>query len=79
MQGAFSDRLDGESLGDFAGALLHIVVGLAMLILAAIGLAIEVADLARWPAVVCRLIAIYDSRSTSHFDHYSISVCRIGM
>jgi cytochrome b561 len=42
MQGAFSDRLDGESVGDFAGALLHVVVGLAVLILAAIRLAIRV-------------------------------------
>jgi cytochrome b561 len=41
MQHAFSDRLDGEHIDDFGGAVLHIAVGLTVLILAAIRLAIR--------------------------------------
>lgn len=41
MQRAFSERLDGESLDGFSGALLHMVVGLTVLVLAVIRLAIR--------------------------------------
>jgi cytochrome b561 len=41
MQHAFSDRLDGEQIEEFAGAMLHIVVGVTILILAALRLTIR--------------------------------------
>jgi cytochrome b561 len=41
MQHAFADRLDGEWLDDFGGALLHIVAGVSILVLAALRLVIR--------------------------------------
>ena len=41
MQHAFADRLDGEPTDEMAGALLHIVVGITVLTLAALRLAIR--------------------------------------
>lgn len=41
MQHAFSDRLDGGGLAGISGALIHIVVGLAILVLATIRLVIR--------------------------------------
>jgi cytochrome b561 len=41
MQHAFSDRLDGEQIEEFGGAVLHIVIGLTVLVLAAIRLAVR--------------------------------------
>lgn len=41
MQHAFFDRLGGKEIGDFAGAALHIAVGMTILILAAIRLTIR--------------------------------------
>jgi cytochrome b561 len=41
MQHAFSDRLDGERIEEMAGALLHISVGVAVLVLAALRLVIR--------------------------------------
>lgn len=42
MQHAFSDRLDGERIDEMGGALLHIAVGIAILVLAAIRLVVRV-------------------------------------
>ena len=42
MQHAFSDRLDGEVIDEMGGALLHIAVGIAILVLAAIRLVVRV-------------------------------------
>lgn len=42
MQHAFSDRLDGEAMDDLGGALLHMVVGISILVLAAVRLVIRV-------------------------------------
>jgi cytochrome b561 len=41
MQHAFSDRLDGDQIDEFAGAALHIAVGVTILILAALRLTIR--------------------------------------
>lgn len=41
VQHAFSDRLNGEKIDEFAGAMLHIVVGITVLALAATRLAIR--------------------------------------
>jgi cytochrome b561 len=41
MQHAFSDRLDGDRVEEMFGALLHIVVGIAVLALAAIRLVVR--------------------------------------
>jgi cytochrome b561 len=41
MQHAFADRLDGEQIEEFGGALLHVVIGLTVLVLAAIRLAVR--------------------------------------
>ena len=41
MQHAFADRLDGESVEDMAGALLHVSVGVTVLMLAALRLVIR--------------------------------------
>jgi cytochrome b561 len=41
MQGAFSDRLDGETSDEFGGALVHIVVGLTVLVLAGLRVVIR--------------------------------------
>jgi cytochrome b561 len=41
MQHAFADRLDGERIDDFGGAVLHIAVGVTVLVLAAIRLGIR--------------------------------------
>ncbi|MGB3335957.1 MAG: cytochrome b/b6 domain-containing protein [Devosia sp.] len=42
MQHAFSDRLDGESIDEMGGALLHMAVGITVLVLAAIRLIIRI-------------------------------------
>lgn len=42
MQHAFADRLDGEALDQLGGALLHMVVGITILVLAALRLVIRV-------------------------------------
>ena len=41
MQHAFSDRLDGERIEEMGGALLHVSIGVAVLVLAALRLAIR--------------------------------------
>lgn len=41
MQHAFADRLDGDQIDEFGGALLHIVIGLTVLVLAAIRLVVR--------------------------------------
>ena len=41
MQNAFSDRLDGQVIDEFGGALLHMIVGLTVLCLASIRLVIR--------------------------------------
>lgn len=42
MQHAFADRLDGEAMDELGGALLHMVVGITILILATLRLVIRV-------------------------------------
>lgn len=42
MQEAFDDRMDGETTEAMAGALVHVVVGMAVLVLAVIRLAVRV-------------------------------------
>lgn len=42
MQDAFSDRLDGEHIDEIGGALLHMVVGITILVLAALRLGIRI-------------------------------------
>ena len=41
MQHAFSDRLDGEGIDEMGGAVLHMVVGITILVLAAIRVVIR--------------------------------------
>lgn len=41
MQHAFSDRLDGEAIDEMGGALLHMIVGIAVLVLAVIRVTIR--------------------------------------
>lgn len=41
MQEAFDDRMDGDSIDAMAGALVHVAVGMAVLVLAAIRLVVR--------------------------------------
>ncbi|MHA6692745.1 cytochrome b [Devosia sp. A449] len=42
MQHAFSNRLDGEPIGEMGGAQLHMTIGISVLVLAVIRLAIRI-------------------------------------